>query len=145
MHFFGTDLVARMFRVLLCVSVLTILGGCREKLPYSVGGTPLPDLADNPARVAQAQPGPEGPTDTITFEGAKPALYDKYVDWLTKKGWSRLSETQQVTFIQSIMVKDNRRLTLTYSPSSGLSISGAQPGSSTSSTTPAPAAASGSR
>ena len=91
-----------------------------------------------------AQPGPEGLTDTITFEGAKPALYDKYVNWLTKKGWSRLSETQQVTSLQTIMVKDDRRLTLTYRPSVGLTISGAQPGSSPT-PTPAPAAPSGTR
>ncbi len=109
---------------LLCAAALFMLAACREKTPYTVAGVALPDLADAPGTFASAPPTSQGITDTLTFKPASLALYEEYVAWLTKNGWSRLAENQDVTMVSSAMVKDSTQLDVTYSGSSGLTITG---------------------
>ncbi len=114
-------------RFLLGIFLVTLLTACREKLPYSVAGVDLPDLADEPATVARPQTQREGIAEAITFHPSSPGVYEKYIEWLTKKGWTRVSETQEVTLVRSIMAKDGTRLTIVFTPRGGLNISGLGP------------------
>ncbi len=120
----SSRLIRSLRSFLLCLSALLILAACREKTPYTVAGVALPDLADAPGTVVSAPPTPQGITDTLRFKPASLSLYEEYIEWLTRNGWSRLAENQDVTMVSSAMTKDSTQLIVSFSGAEGLTISG---------------------
>ncbi len=114
--------------MLIAVAACTLFtSGCSEKLPYTVADTALPNLTDTSAKTSPSTVSSQEKAETIVFRPAKLEHFEEYVQWLKNNGWSMMSETQEVTFLRTIMTKDTSRITLDFTPSGGLSITGSKP------------------
>lgn len=117
-------IASRCTAALLALAIALAVAGCREKMVYNIAGADLPELSDQPGKLSTPLNVPGGKQEAITFSSATPSVLEKYVMWLEKQGWSKLSETQEVTRVVVLLQKGSQQLTLTYTSTGGLVITG---------------------
>lgn len=105
------------------------ISGCTPKMEFTVAGQPLPDLAGTPSRLIAPTQSPAGHDDGVMFPQAKLPQMDKYVDYLSRNGWTKQSENADVVMTRIVFTKrpaadQSARLLLEFSGASGLTISG---------------------